>query len=246
MTDDPLRRDRESRSRRQPQRDPTAQTPPPFVAKVVTPSADVHVGRFFLANPLDVMGAEVEGGAGTFAVRTGQTVPIYLCGPGRPAQNDHVVARWANDRWATDFKTTGGIDNVPTPSCPCASMPPTLAMTSSHPSSNNGIFQNATIAYMATPSGLAPLGLPANAFFSTATFPDAFSDDEFRYYFRCLNGYYVLTRLYEESIYGSPYQDIIRYRWYIGLPGNLCQPFGLTNGTIFTGGDSTCVVSIVA
>lgn len=135
-------------------------------------------------------------------------------------------------------------DVVATPSCPCPSMPATLAMTSSRPESNNRIFQNATIAWMATPPALLPMGLSPMGHYSTSTFPDGFSGDPFRYYFRCLLGYYLVTRFYETSVYGSPYQDIIRYRWYIGMPGNLCHPFQLLNGTIFTGGDATCVVTI--
>jgi hypothetical protein len=90
------------------------------------------------------------------------------------------------------------------------------------------------------------LALGASSYLSTTTFTDLSTGDQFWYYLTCFLGYYVLTRVYAVSAFGSPYRDVVRYRWLIGYQGNSCQPFLLANGQIFQGGDPTCVVTITA
>ncbi len=107
------------------------------------------------------------------------------------------------------------------------------------------LLQDATIVYQDTPPGLLPLGIGSPSFLSNETFEDfPGSPDVFRYYFTCVNGLYAITRVFEESIYGSPYRDAVLYRWLIGVAGNTCDPFELTNGEVFSGGGG-CVVEIV-
>ena len=106
------------------------------------------------------------------------------------------------------------------------------------------MFQDATIQWGPTPSGLLALGLGTNSYLSTATFPDYTSGDQFYYLLSCYSGSYVLTRVYITSIYGSPYRDMIRYLWPIGYLGNTCSPFSLPQGQMYIGGDPSCVVSI--
>ena len=117
-------------------------------------------------------------------------------------------------------------------------------MTSSAPASNNHILQSAVLVYGPTPSALSALGIGQSAYLSTATFTDFSTGDQFWYYLSCYLGYYILTRVYATSLYGSPYHDMIRYRWPISDPGNSCSPFLLAHGQIFSGGDPSCVVTV--
>jgi hypothetical protein len=118
-------------------------------------------------------------------------------------------------------------------------------MTVSNPSSNYGIFQNCTLQYNSqVPSPLASLALGTSAYLSTQSFTDKLSTNPFWYYFFCYQGYYALSRVYANTSLGPGYVDSIRYRWVAGLSGNTCAPFLLGNGSIFSGGDSSCVVTL--
>jgi hypothetical protein len=129
------------------------------------------------------------------------------------------------------------------PGCPC-NVPHTLHMTVVHPEANFGLFQDATLEYTTLPPELAPLGLGTQAFISTSTFTDYVTNDQFWYRFFCSGGFFCIGRVYATSAYGSPYGDIIRYRWLVGQPGNTCSPFLMSNGRIYPGGDPTSVVTI--
>jgi hypothetical protein len=133
---------------------------------------------------------------------------------------------------------------VSIPGCPCAPTPTSLTMVSSKPSSNNGIFQSAVFAYGPTPAALLPVVLTPNSYLSTASFYDPVLKANFWYYLTCYFGAYVLTRVYITTPVGSPFRDGIRYTWFVGLPGNTCTPFALTVGSMFSGGDTSCVVTI--
>jgi hypothetical protein len=128
--------------------------------------------------------------------------------------------------------------------CPCTESCATIYMVSSNPNSNNHILQSATLVYGPTPAGLLPLAIGESSYLSTTTFTDFSTGDQFYYYLSCYLGYYVLTRVYAVSLYGSPYRDATRYRWAAGYPGNSCSPFALNNGQVFSGGDPSCVVTI--
>jgi hypothetical protein len=135
----------------------------------------------------------------------------------------------------------GGVTIV---GCPCAPMPTTLNMVSSKPASNNGIFQSATFTYRPIDAWMAGVALSGSQFLSTTTFRDTVLGADFYYVLLCYQGAYVLTRIYQTTPVGSPFRDGIRYTWFVGLPGNTCSPFSLTLGSIFAGGDATCVVTI--
>ncbi len=153
---------------------------------------------------------------------------------------------------ATGFKNGNpgcpccGGSTVTISGCPCASIATTLYLTSSEPASNNGIFQNATLVYGATPPDLILVVIVGYSFLSTTSFPDAIMGDPFYYFLTCVFGTYILTRVYPVSPFGSPFRDTIRYSWIPGFPGNNCSPFDMTNGQIFRGGDATCVVTVHA
>ncbi|HWE38587.1 MAG TPA: hypothetical protein VG406_18595, partial [Isosphaeraceae bacterium] len=91
----------------------------------------------------------------------------------------------------------------------------------------------------------AALDLGSECYMSTASFLDP-EGQSFRYYFNCQLTQFTLSRLYAQSTYGSPYQDIIRYSWSLNAPGNTCSPLLLNNGRIYVGGDAGCSVTISA
>ena len=117
-------------------------------------------------------------------------------------------------------------------------------MTSTRPDSNRGIFQNSTLVYGPTPPDYAVFSIPSLTFLSESEHTDKQSGEQFRYYFYCVFGAYLLGRLYPKSVRanGGPYWDGNRYSWLIGPSGNSCSPFLLSDGNIFPGGDPSCVV----
>ena len=202
------------------------------------------VPAYYLTHPVDVGGAETEGAAASTAASSG-TKAVWVLGPVVPVLGSFLLARLIDGRWAAGFSAPyGGGGGVTIPGCPCSSSPITLNMVSSAPASNNHILQSATLVYGSTPSALAALGIGQSAYLSTTTFTDFSTGDQFWYFLSCYLGYYILSRVYATSLYGSPYHDMIRYRWPISAAPNTCVPFSLTNGQIFSGGDPTCVVTI--
>lgn len=151
----------------------------------------------------------------------------------------------ASAQWVFPHRnSTGSGPPVSIPGCPCALSPATINMVSSKPASNNQIFQSATLQYGPTPSSLLPVVLTPSSYLSTSSFPDPILNASFYYFLTCSLGAYVLTRVYVTSPFGSPFRDSIRYKWVPGFPGNICTPFSMTNGQIFTGGDASCVVTL--
>ena len=151
--------------------------------------------------------------------------------------------QWASKPSSGSGGGSGGIGTVPF--CFCTEVPTTLTMTSASESCNFGMFQSCTIQYGPVPSVYAPLGLGANAFISTESFPDVLQDGAlFQYLLMCIYNQYSLTRIYPVSIYGSPWQDAILYTWFVGSYGNTCNPFELNNGAAYPGSDSSCFVTI--
>lgn len=201
----------------------------------------------FAAHPVPrVTGVEKEAGSYSAAPATGTTVYVTVFGSHAPAAGDLLVARRAGRRWVA-WRGSPGTPTASVPGCPCPTMPVLLHMAVDHPETNNHIFQPATLQfYQPPPPEFAPLALGPRAYLSTASFRDDDSGDEFWYYLSCSQGFYFLTRVYLHSVFGSPFQDIIRYKWLVGLPGNTCNPFALGNGQIFAGGDTSCHVTITA
>lgn len=219
---------------------------PAFVGSVVT-ATPAPVGKYLILNPLAITGPEVEGGAGSYSTGFGMPprVPALLLGPHDAATGDYLIARFVGYRWVCEKGTPGGGDiPISIPGCPCASQPPLIDMTSSKPASNNQIFQSAFLQYGPTPGPLLPVVLTPNSYLSTASFPDPILSADFRYFLTCSLGAYILTRVYVTSPFGSPFRDSIRYKWVPGFPGNICTPFSMTNGQIFAGGDSSCIVTL--
>lgn len=116
---DKLRHDRDAP--RPPRPDPGGGGSPAFVGRVIT-TGSTYGGVYCLVHPCTVTGAEVEGGAGTIAVDTSITIPVYLLGPGAAQPGDDLVVRWADWRWVAE-RMGGGPAAVPTLTCSPCSIP---------------------------------------------------------------------------------------------------------------------------
>ncbi len=58
-----------------------------------------------------------------------------------------------------------------------------------------------------------------------------------------------ISRVFPTSVFapdGGPFLDSTVYYWPVGSPGNTCNPFLLSNGIIYAGGDPSCLVVISA
>jgi hypothetical protein len=160
--------------------------------------------------------------------------------------NNKIV--WLEPGFAGDYRFqyvgngTGSGSGISLFGCACTSIPSTLTVTLSGPC--DSIFNDCTLQYGTTPSAFSAVGLGASCFLSTASFTDAQTGLTFYYHFRCDRIFMRLSRIFVASSYSSAFEDSFIYSWSIGQSGNSCSPFALTNGTIFQGGNSTCVLTV--
>jgi len=189
---------------------------PGFVGKVTSTGANLAVGKFFLATPTTILGAEVDGGAGTLAGGTGP-IAVYALGPVAPAAGDYLVCRRVDYRWVAEKAggTGGPSDLVTLPNCYCP-VPKTLRMTSFDQTCNYSMFQSCTLQYGPPPAIFASLNITGDTFLSTTLFHDPISNADFYYHLYCNNNQFLLTRLYPSSPYGSPFRDGTLYNWLTG------------------------------
>jgi hypothetical protein len=187
--------------------------------------------------------------AGTWAnhVRTGTTNAYEVNGTG--SLNNKLV--WLEPGYPGEYVfqylgagSGGGGGSGAFLGCTCGTAPSTLYMTVTPSGCSDTLLNDCDLVYGPTPSGLSSLGLGANCYLSSTTFPDAQTGDDFYYYLSCFSNIFRISRVFEFSIYGSPFLGPVAYHWYVGLPGNTCHPFALTNGEIFLGGDPSCIVEI--
>lgn len=219
---------------------------PAFVGRVFgDPTVPSLPGKFYSVHRVDLFGDEVEGGVATRTVDTSSSERVYVLGPGRAFEGDDLICRFVAHRWvATRGTRAGGGPMVSLPDCSCAPIPATLTMTSLDPTCNSGMFRSATLQYGDTPAELAALGLGDQCFLSTEGFADTATGDVFFYHFYCDSGVFALTRVYADSIFGSPFREAELYRWPVAAAGNSCSPLLLTEGTPFLGSDLSCHVII--
>ena len=219
---------------------------PAFVGKVVgSPASGTGVGRYVTVHPVSVLGAEVEGGTATLIEDSATSIVVYVLGTRAPASGDRLVCRFIENRWVAQVGgKTGKVPRGQLLSCLCATPPLTLRMNVSREGCGDGLMHSCTIAYGPTPAALAALRLGSSCYLSTQTFADSQTGDQFYYYLGCYSSILRISRAFPTSIFGSPFLDSVVYYWSIGLPGNTCSPFLLSNGQIFPGGDPTCLVTI--
>lgn len=204
-----------------------------MVGRVVTPSAAIAVGRFLMVNPVTVLGEEREGAPGVAVVDSSAAVPVYLVGPHLAQQGEYLACRFINYRWVADRGgSTPAVSHFLT-GCPCARLPDTFSMhVQSQPTNKTTSYVfPAAFQWMTKPAELAIYRTDAVGYYSTRTF---FSSDQlykFRYTFGCSQGlYYVTCLMTPDSPLGYPGALFI-INWLVGLPGNTCTPFALSNGS---------------
>jgi hypothetical protein len=126
--------------------------------------------------------------------------------------------------------------------CACTTVPSPLTVTKAGPC--DAIFNDFTLVYAPTPSAFSGLNLGTSCFLSTTTYTDVQTGLSFVYHFRCDRIFFRLSRIFLVTGTSDAFEDSFVYSWSIGQPGNSCSPFALTNGTIFQGGNSTCVITV--
>ena len=222
---------------------------PSFLGQVVTSTANLKANRFCSVVPTMVLGQEREGAAGIFATSSGASVNptkvlVYLMGSNVPAMGDYLVCRFVDHRWVAEATHRGSHpDWITLPSCLCL-VPPTLQMVSGDPRCNYGMFQSCSLTYGPPPPSLLPLGHQGYQFTSSAMFDDPISKAKFYYFFFCIYGQFILTRVFPTSPMGTPFSDGLLYTWLVGGYGNTCDPFQLEIGQAYPGSDLSCSVSI--
>lgn len=203
-----------------------------------------QVPAFFAVRPSSVTGVEGEGQSASVQDSSSAQEIVLVLGPQVPRAGDRLVAFQVGDRWVAQFNRPTGPDTVALPGCFCDKTPRTVTMVSNNHEFGGGMFQDATLAYTTTPAWAAPLGFGDSCFLSTASFVDQDTGDSFYYYFACGGAAYTISRAYPRSSFGSPYLDSARYLWLVESPGNSCTPFRLLYGQIYSGGDSSVVVTV--
>jgi hypothetical protein len=221
---------------------------PAFVGQVVADGKEpTSTGRYFRVAPVLVLGSEAEGGQPNLSVSQTLSTLVCVVGTTPPLPGDYLVCRFVGSRWVAErFGASGGggAGNTTTiVGCLCSAIPTTLTLSSSGPCVA-GDFQNCTIQWTPTPAAFANLGLGGNCFLSTTDLVDPSSGRQFRYTLGCSSNYFNLSRVYEPTAYGPAYLDSTIYDWAIGVQGNTCSPFLLSNGTIYSGGNPNCLVVI--
>jgi hypothetical protein len=204
-----------------------------MVGRVASASAEIAVGKFLLVNPVSVLGAEAEGGAGVTLADTTTTVPVYLVGPGLPQTGDLLVCRFVDFRWVAERKGATAPGGNTIPGCPCVDIPASLYMhVATQPVAGfvSFVFPSA-LQWMAKPAELAIYRSDAFGYYGTTDVWSSDNTSKFRYWFSCSGGiYFVSGLLTPDSPFGYPGQFLIM-SWLAGLPGNTCSPFRLTNGS---------------
>jgi hypothetical protein len=127
--------------------------------------------------------------------------------------------------------------------CICTSIPVTLTMSASPVGTQDtSIFHDATLRWVDTPPEYTGLAIGTKAFLSDESFADFAGT--FRYYLFCTRNQFFLTRVYAHSVFGSPFQDSVRYIWTMSVSGNTCTPLFLSTGTVYSGGNPGTHVTV--
>lgn len=202
------------------------------------------VPAFYATHPVTLTGTEAEGNPFVVTVDTSRSVPVVVLDT-VPAVGDNLFCRQINGLWIArkgdGFGYTGP-PGIGIPGCVCVSIPPSVALSSSGPC--GGLVQACNLVWGPTPPDLSTLNLGANCYLSDQTFFDSFSGLYYRYNFACDTIYFRLSRVYLPGPSNIAYHDASIYSWSVGQPGNACNPFLLSNGLIYSGGNVGCIVTV--
>jgi hypothetical protein len=218
---------------------------PAFVGRVVgNPLVGTGAGRYVSVHPVSVLGNEAEGGTGVLIEDTSTSILVYALGPRAPKAGDDLVCRFIENRWVALSGGKAQAAQGQIRGCTCATPPISLRMSVSRQGCSDGLLNSCTISYRPTPASLASLHLGDSCYLSTELFTDTQTGDQFYYFLGCFASIFRVSRVFPSSVFGSPFLDSVIYYWSVGLAGNTCQPFLLSNGQIYFGGDPSCLVTI--
>ena len=219
---------------------------PAFVGRVVaSPTPAILPSRYFAVHPVSVLGTEIEAGSPDFIVDPSTTVLVCILGSNPPAVGDDLICRFIGHRWIAEPRRigtggTGGGGAIP--GCVCVNIPAVLTMTPGTFCGN--VFQTCTLRWGPTPADLASLPLGANCYLSDEQFYHDLSQTYYRWYLECRTAFFGVRRAFLPAGGGGPYLDATFFLWSIGVTGNGCTPFLLSNGQIYPGGDARCILTI--
>jgi hypothetical protein len=188
---------------------------------------------------------DAEGATAAVANDATQTIPVAWLGPDPPVADRAYVLHPCGNRLVAQSGKPASTKppTVTLAGCQCPNVPITLYMRPNDPILNGGMFKNCTLYYGPTDPAFARLALGASSFMSLESFIDQINQ-EYWYFFNCTSSNFTLTRIYKSSIFGSPYRDSVRFTWPIGAAGNTCDPFLLTYGVVYQGGDTRSQITI--
>lgn len=208
-------------------------------------SANPGVSGMYLFDICRPKWADTEGAAVAWDRDAGQTLLVAWMGAEKPPTDRPVILQPIGEYYVAGL--TRKAAEIPTgvviSGCLCTNIPITLYMIPNNPTLNGGMFQPCTLVYGDTPPEYARLALGAKCFLSQEIFIDQLGES-YKYYFTCVNDKFTLTRVYANTVLGNPSRDTVRFTWPLTLPGNTCNPFLLTNGLIYQGGDTRSQITV--
>lgn len=114
--------------------------------------------------------------------------------------------------------------------CPCTAIPDTIYLHVASPPSGDNLVFPAAIAWQTKPSDLSRYTSDPTGYYSDE-FTSSSGNYKFRYWFGCSQGQYFVSGLFTpDSPLGYPGRFLVM-QWLVGLSGNTCTPFSLTNGS---------------
>jgi hypothetical protein len=217
---------------------------PRFVGRVRTRVIQTSAaGQFIVVNPVNVLGVEAEGSIPTLVPDMSSNVFVDLLGTRIPSVGEDLICHYVDYRWVAERSDQRVIMQFGSiPGCVCRQIPVTLQVSVDGPC--QGIFKACTLVYGATPPEFSDFEIGPNCYLSSIAFVDDFSSLSYRYILGCDGVSFTLSRLFLPSDVTTAFRDSSDYQWTIGLRGNVCSPFLLSNGTIYQGGNPMCLVVI--
>lgn len=178
---------------------------------------------------------------------TTQTVSVAWIGPQAPISNRAYLLHPCGNRFVAGSGKPAVVTppGATIPGCNTVNIPTTLYMIPNNTTYNGGMFKNCTLVWGPMDPALTNTRPVPNAFISTQSFIDSVGNT-YWYYFACSGNNFTLTKIYKSSIFvpNGPSQDATRFTWNITAAGNTSNPFLLTNGTVYQGGDTRSQITI--
>ena len=130
------------------------------------------------------------------------------------------------------------------PGCACSTIPSPLSVTPGIYC--EGVFQACTLQWGPKPAEFNNLPIEAMCFLSVELFYNSLAQAYYRWHLSCNSSSFGIRRVFYPTDDGGPFLDGTFFSWSVGVPGNACSPFLLSNGGIFPGGDPRCTLIIAA